>query len=70
MGRDNARVARVPMRISVQFIPMMVGPRKLQAKLHYYGTKAVIHVVGPDFNNRTEPCSRDRARLRFGTGEA
>lgn len=31
----------------------------LKAKLHYYGTKACLHVVGPDFNGRS--CSRDEA---------
>ena len=31
----------------------------LQAKLHYYGTKACLHVVGPNFRGRS--CSRDEA---------
>ena len=31
----------------------------LQAKLHFYGRNAVIHVVGPDFRGRS--CSRDEA---------
>lgn len=31
----------------------------LQAKLHYYGTKACLHVVGPNFNDRQ--CSREQA---------
>ena len=31
----------------------------LQAKLHYYGTKACLHVVGPNFSSRN--CSRDEA---------
>ena len=30
-----------------------------QAKLQYYGQKACLHVVGPDFNGRN--CSRDQA---------
>eukprot|EP00908_Phaeocystis_cordata_P004595 Transcript_14991.p1 GENE.Transcript_14991~~Transcript_14991.p1 ORF type:complete len:230 (-),score=40.77 Transcript_14991:47-736(-) len=31
----------------------------LQAKLQYYGTRACLHVVGPNFNGRR--CSRDEA---------
>eukprot|EP00316_Scyphosphaera_apsteinii_P013641 CAMPEP_0119326166 /NCGR_PEP_ID=MMETSP1333-20130426/67698_1 /TAXON_ID=418940 /ORGANISM="Scyphosphaera apsteinii, Strain RCC1455" /LENGTH=204 /DNA_ID=CAMNT_0007334393 /DNA_START=147 /DNA_END=761 /DNA_ORIENTATION=- len=31
----------------------------LQAKLHFYGTKACLHVVGPDFNGRS--CSHGQA---------
>ena len=31
----------------------------LQAKLHFYGTKACLHVCGPNFNDRS--CSRDEA---------
>ena len=31
----------------------------LQAKLHYYGLKGCLHVVGPDFNGRS--CSREQA---------
>ena len=40
--------------------PVREGIRApLQAKLHYYGTKACLHVVGPDFNGRS--CRRDEA---------
>merc|ERR1719356_608429 len=31
----------------------------LQAKMHFYGLKACLHVVGPNFNGRG--CSRDEA---------
>ena len=47
------------MRLRMQVRAAITAPR--QAKLHYYGTKACLHVVGPDFCGRS--CSREQRLL-------
>eukprot|EP00966_Prymnesium_polylepis_P229791 5316883-Prymnesium_polylepis.1 len=51
LGIDESDAFPAPVRDAIT--------EPLQAKLHYYGTMACLHVVGPDFNQRE--CSREQA---------
>jgi hypothetical protein len=51
LGIDTDDAFPAPVRDTIQ--------TPLQAKLHFYGVRAVLHVVGPDFNGRS--CTRATA---------
>ena len=51
LGIDKDEEFPAPVRAAIQ--------APLQAKLHYYGLKGCIHVVGPNFNQRD--CTKDEA---------